>query len=318
MKNLLSQAELAKKLAQEFISFSHKNWVGKNGKRECIDYNHHYPFHDIDLSFTAHEKREALYKIEHELSRTDLAILKALSSYAEYFPQTFVSYNTLARIAGCCARTVLRRIRYLVKYRFIAVQYRPNRTNLYRVADYLLQKEAVETLARKLKMGVMVGLVTLFSTLSAKSIVEKKVAKQAVDQYNVNTVRGVPIKKEDKDIYMILNRKDENQKEEDNFSFRELSPPREKENRFNAAYAPKTFQKGDKQTFVGPLESLSYAQLQAELHKEFNKESFYTSNPKNLVGPDYRRVKALKAELARRDQQAKNDRGESIYTTIDF
>lgn len=121
----------------------------------------------------------------------------------------------------------------------------------------------------------------------------------------------------------------ENEMNEDNYNYREVKPAASSGKPIVRPFAGSNSsqpiqrsknqdQKGDKQTFVGPLESLSYAQLQAELHKEFNKESFYTSNPKNLVGPDYRRVKALKAELARRDQQAKNDRGESIYTTIDF
>lgn len=121
----------------------------------------------------------------------------------------------------------------------------------------------------------------------------------------------------------------ENEMDEDNYNYREVKPTASSgkpiARTFLRSHDNKPIvrtkghdQKGDIQTFVGPLESLSYAQLQAELDKEFNKELSFNSNPRNLVGPDYRRVLSLKKELARRDQQAKNDRGGSIMTAIDF
>lgn len=317
----LSQEELAKKFAQSWLIQQQKNWEGKNGLRESYEFNKNYPIYSLDMTFNANQKREALYKIEYELNNHDLMILKTLSSFEEYFLQTWISHKSLAKAAGCSIRTVLNRLKYLVSLGFIATEFRCNRTSLYRVAPYLLQVRAVNLLARRTCMGIMVGLATLFSTLSAQKIVEEKVAIQAVDQYIDKSCVGVSLINENNEINMSLNKFKELQKEEDNYNYQEKPIERS----FSKSYSSQpvgrvpsgTIKREEKGHAHAPLETLSHAQLQAELHKELNKELSFNSNPRNLVGPDMRRVKALKAELAKRDQ-ANEDAPESKILTTDY
>ncbi len=121
----------------------------------------------------------------------------------------------------------------------------------------------------------------------------------------------------------------ENEMNEDNYNYTDVKPSASLKKpivrTFSRSISSQPIQrgtslnpKGDIQAFVGSLERLSTSQLQEELYKECNKESVYTTNPRNIVGPDYRRVKALKAELARRQQAPKNDDSEKILTTDYF
>lgn len=219
--------------------------------------------------------------------------------------------STIASFAGCSLSSTNRFIQRMKEWGLITVKQRGHSMS----AVYYFSEDLEDKDLRK-QLSIFFD---CFSYMSFRELLEKiLIAKQYIS-LDINMSYRYLIK-----IYKEIGSYDRcaepeplhkgKAMNEDNYNYREAAPPRELKPRNQLQTPPK----GDKQTFVGSLETLSHAQLQAELHKELNKELSFNSNPRNLVGPDMRRVLALKKELARRDHGAKNDHSDSIMTAANF